>query len=330
VIPMPMRIVVATLGIGFIASSAIAIAQPAPAQPAPAQPAPAQPAATPPSLASKSKGEAEFLVPPGGGAFEVPVHALRVCVLSFAEKLVANAVTSSGDFEINTWGTDSVAVRANSKKAAVTTVALSTTSGAIKVNVTFRVVPETEEGLSLVRFKAVSAEVAYEARLAAELAKRMAPVQAELDSIKKKIDEQIRDRADGMIAERSLKRNEVIELHSHARNSEHVIAHVERALLFGEDAHLFFEIENRSNAAYRLARVAVFSDGVAVHGPSRLQSTSTDKDAALIGVVAAGASARGVVVVRSVDTVLRKSLVLELAGPGGRGLIRVSGGIVLR
>jgi hypothetical protein len=133
-----------------------------------------------------------------------------------------------------------------------------------------------------------------------------------------------------MIAERSLKRNEVIELRSHARNSDHVIAHVERALLFGEDAHLFFEIENRSNAAYRLARVAVFSDGATVNGPSRLQSTSTDKDAALIGVVAAGASARGVVVVRSVDTVLRKSLVLELAGPGERGLIRVSGGIVLR
>jgi hypothetical protein len=93
---------------------------------------------------------------------------------------------------------------------------------------------------------------------------------------------------------------------------------------------LFFEIENRSNAAYRLARVAVLSDGAAVNGPVRLQSTSTDKDAAQIGVVAAGASARGVVVVRNVDTVLRKSLILELAGPGERGLIRVSGGIVLR
>src|SRR5262245_25289132 len=61
------------------------------------------------------RSEAEFLVPPQGGAFEVVVHVREVCILSFPEKLSGTALASSPDFEIKRWGDDGVAIRAVSE-----------------------------------------------------------------------------------------------------------------------------------------------------------------------------------------------------------------------
>src|ERR1041385_3707835 len=46
-----------------------------------------------------AKSEAENLVPPGGAAFDIPIHAGEVCILSFpGEKLVdSTALISSAD-----------------------------------------------------------------------------------------------------------------------------------------------------------------------------------------------------------------------------------------
>jgi hypothetical protein len=296
----------------------------------------AQPAAPQPVTASKAKGEIEFLVAPGGSAFEVPVHAGAVCILSFpGEKMESSALASSEDFEIMPWGDerspdrDRVAVRAT-RKAEPATIALATKSGLIKINLTFRVVPENEDALIFVRFKAVSTEEAFQAKLDAELAKRLAPIQAELAAVKKAVDAEIRNRADRLIAERLLKRNEFTALRSYERNNDSVIGRVERALLLGEDGYVFFTVQNRGDTPFRLAAVRVFAGGKAVNGPASLLSTAIAKDPTLIGVVAAGATARGVVVVHSADAVLTKALTVELAGPNERGTIRLSHGITLR
>jgi hypothetical protein len=74
----------------------------------------------------------------------------------------------------------------------------------------------------------------------------------------------------------------------------------------------------------------VLAGGRDVAGAPRLASTTIDRDTALIGVVPAGATARGIVTVRSVDAVLGRPLALELAMPGGKGAIRADRGIVLR
>jgi hypothetical protein len=270
-------------------------------------------------------------VPPQGGAVDVPVYAGSVCILSFPEPVARRAIASSpGEFEINPWGDDGVAVRAAHDRVSATTLALATESGRVKVNVTLRVVPRTEPALTLVRFKAASAEEAFEAQVAAEVARRVAPIQAGVAQERRELDAAIRRRAEGLIADRMLRRNEVVRLESHARNDAHVIVHVQRGLLFGEDGFLVFEIENRSGAAYRLASVRVLADGRDVAGVPRLASTATDRDAALIGVVPAGTTARGIVTVRSVDAVLHRPLALELAMPGGQGKIRADRGIVLR
>jgi hypothetical protein len=283
------------------------------------------------AAAQPAKSDAEHLVPPQGGAVEVPIHAGTVCILSFPEPLARKAITSSpGELEINPWGEDGIAVLAAHDRISTTTLALATAAGRVKVNVTLRVVPRTEPALTVVRFKAASAEEAFAAQVAAEVARQVAPIRARLARDRSELDAAIRRRAEGLIAERMLHRNEVVRLESHARNDDHVILHVRRGLLFGEDGFLVFEIENRSGAAYRLASVRVLAGGRDVAGETRLASTAVDRDAALIGVVPAGATARGIVTVRSVDAVLNRPLALELAMPGGKGAIRADRGIVLR
>lgn len=286
--------------------------------------------ATTAAYAQPPKAEAEYLVPPQGAAADVPVHAGQVCILSFPEKMAPRALASSSDLEIKPWGDDGVGVLAINEKMSPATLALATTSGSIKVNVTVRVVPKTQPALTLVRFKPASQEEAFEAQVAAAVERRVAPLEARLAAMRKELDGTIRRRAEGLVAERMLNRNEIVKIEAHARSSDHVIVHVTRGLLFGDDGFLVFEIENRSGAAYRLATVRVLTDGRNVAGETRLVSSAIDRDPALIGIVAAGATARGIVTVRSVNSVLNRPLVLELAMREGRGAIRVDRGIVLR
>jgi hypothetical protein len=317
----PMKILILTWLLLLSQGAAGQPVQPVqPVQPGPPGP-PGQPA----------KAEAEHLVPPQGGAIDVPVHAGAVCILSFPEPVARQAITSAPDeLEIKPWGDDGVAVRAVHDKMAAATLALATVSGQVKVNVTVRVVPRTEPALTLVRFKPASAEEAFAAQVAAEVARRVSPLEARLAKERRDLDAAIRRRAEGLIAERMLGRNEIVRLASHARNDAHVIVHVRRGHLFGEDGFLLFEIENRSGAAYRLARVRVLADGRDVAGATRLASTALDRDPALIGVVPAGATSRGIVTVRAVNAVLGRPLALELSAPGGEGTIRADRGIVLR
>lgn len=278
-----------------------------------------------------AKGEAENLVPPGGAAFDIPIHAGEVCILSFpGEKLVdSTALISSADFEVQRWGTDGVAVRATGKKA-TSTLALATTSGAIKINVTLRVVPATQQALTLVRFKAASSEDAFQARVSAEVAKQMEPLKAELAKTKQSVDALLRDRADHIMAERLLKRTQLEPLNAHERNDDNVIVHVERAAMIGDDAYIYFEIENRSTAAFRVARATALLHDKPLNGLARLFSSALDKDPTVLGVVTAGTTARGIVVVRSADQVRGADLALEITDLGGRGTIRLNRGIVLK
>jgi hypothetical protein len=282
----------------------------------------------PPSGGQRS--DTEFLVPPQGGAFEAPIHAGEVCILSFGEPLSAKALASSTDFEVKSWGDDEVAVRAIGPTAKATTLALATSAGTVKVNMTLTVVPADKPAYTLVRFKAVTAEEAFEAQLKIAVAQRVAPLEAELAQLRQDLDARIRDRADGQIAERMLKRNESIALAAHERNDDHVIVHLTRAVLLGDDGYLVFEIQNRSARAFRLASVNVTAGELEITGPARLATQAVDRDPRLIGVVAAGATARGIVAVRSVSRILGKSLAVTVAGPAGAGAIRLDRGIVLR
>jgi hypothetical protein len=298
----------------------------------------AQPVSNAPQPTSNAPGPAaEFLVPPQGGAFEVAVHAGEVCILSFPDKVSSKALASSPDFEIKAWGDDGVAVRAYGANAKTTTLAVATASGAVKINVTLTVVAADKPSSTLVRFKAVTMEQAFEARVKAEVEQRLVPLAAEVTKVRQDLDHQIRDldrqvrdRADGLLADRLLKRNETFKLGSHERSDDHVIVHVMRGALVGDDGYLVFEIENRSKSAYRLANVRVQLGDREVNGPARLTTPSTDRDPSVLGVIPAGATGRGIVVIRSVDQVLGKSLAVTVSGPGGAKAIRLDRGIVVK
>jgi hypothetical protein len=121
-----------------------------------------------------------------------------------------------------------------------------------------------------------------------------------------------------------------VKLNSHARNGDHVILHVWRALLLGDDGYLAFEIQNRSSSPYRLASVRVFANGRNVAGDAFLAPSPAVRDPALIGVVAPDATVSGVVVIPLAQALLRRSLTLEIAMPNGRSTVRADRGIELR
>jgi len=281
-----------------------------------------------PSAPPPRKSETEILIPPQGGTAEVPIHAGEVCILSFPEPLVGgNALASSTQFEIQRWRDDGVAVRALSTSAKTTTLALSTSSGAVKVNVTLVVVGDDKPALTLVRFRAVSAEAAFEARLQAAVGKRVAALETKIAQLETNTEAELRARLDGEIVERRLKRNETFALAAHERSAEHVVVHITQGAFFGDDGLLMFEVENRSRNAFRLAGVQVRAGDREVNGPTRLVSSSADGDP---NVVPVGATARGAVVVHAVDRIIGKSLSVTVTGPPGSQPIQLDRGIVFR
>jgi hypothetical protein len=188
--------------------------------------------AQPTPAATGQRLEAEFLVPPQGGAFEAAVHAGEVCILSFAETLSTEALVGSPDFEVKAWGDDGVAIRATGAAAKTTTLALATSSGTVKVNMTMTVVPPDKPAYTLIRFKAASAEEAFEAQLKVAVARRVAPLEAELARLRQNLDNYIRDRADSLIAERLLERNETIALAAHECNDGDPTAELDRVAAY--------------------------------------------------------------------------------------------------
>jgi hypothetical protein len=261
---------------------------------------------------------------------DVAIHAGKVCILSFPEPLARTALASSSDFEVRAWNADSVAVRALNAASAPATVALVTQSGAVKVNVTLRVARAADPALTLVRFKAASAEEAFAAHVQAEVARRVGPIERRLAAKERELEATALRRADAILVERLLRRFESLPLESHARNDEHVIVHVRRGIVTGNEGYLVFDIENRSRTAFRLASARVLVDGRDVGSEPRLVSSIPNRDASLIGIVSPRSTARGIVAIREVNAILRRPIALELAQPKGAGLIRADRELVFQ
>jgi hypothetical protein len=274
--------------------------------------------------------EAEHVVPAQGGAYDVPLHAGAVCILSFPDEMAMKALTTSAEYDVRAWGDDGVAVRALKDSSKPATLALATASGSVKVNVTLRVVPAAQPALTLIRFKAEATERAAAERLDAAVARRTAELGAEVQRLEAAVDTRARARAGERIAAQLLERHAEVALGAHARNDDHVIVHVRGGVLLGDDGYVLFELENRSGAPYRLATIEVRADGKRISGAAALTASSAAPEAGVIGVVAAGARRAGVVAIPEVDRVLGDKLRLTIAGPDGKGAIVVSSGLVLR
>ena len=330
---LAFAVLATSTGEGLAGPSARQAGQPSPpaqptSEPSPVASQPSLAAVSPPTIPkARPKKEAEFLVAPGGGAFEVPIHLDTVLILTMPGPISKSALGSSSAFEARFWSDDGVAVRALDERVTSSTLALATVDGVTKVNVTFRVVPLHEEAQTLVRVKAATQEEVIEARVAAELEKRLAPKLAAITAREAKLEELIRARAEVVMAERILRRNGTVALGAHARNRSAAIAHVRRAFIVGENAYLLFQIENRSGASYRLASIRVQGpDGLDRAGLVAL-SVGPGKDPKVIGAVPAGTVANGVVAVRRYEAVKGKPLTMTLSEPGNAGAITLTSGI---
>jgi len=299
-----------------------------------AQPAPAG------TANAAVKNEATVLVPPQGGTADVPVRFSTNVMLSFPSVLAAHAIQSSPDWDVKAYpGATEVFVRPQTPKAAPTTLALSTKDGSVKVNISLRVVPESDDGLTLVRFVASSAEDAFRSAVEAETVKIRAAADAEIAAVRQEqaeergaTDTKIRSSADAVINRRLLARVETQALKAHERNAENVIVHAQRVVLLGEDAYVIFEIENRSRSAYRLAAVKLLDPAGTdrASNVALVSSSTTAPEAGTIGVVPAGTAGRASVVIRQADAILGKPLKLIVEEPGGRGRIVVTRGVLVR
>lgn len=155
-----------------------------------------------------AKGEAEIIVPPQGGAAEIPLHVGEVCILSFPSKFASKAIISSRDYKVMTWSESTLAVRADNPDAAPATVALATAAG-LRVNVTLRVVPAAEPALTMVRFRSLSEAQTEETRVTTEVTKRLKPTQQRLEQAQSRLAqerqrlEQARQRLDELTRRRS-------------------------------------------------------------------------------------------------------------------------------
>lgn len=179
------------------------------------------------------------------------------------------------------------------------------------------------------RFRQASVERAAEQRIAEEVARRLAELRVGLDAEARRLERTIAERTEAAVVEAALTRAEVVSLRGHGRSDRHVVVHVERMLWLGDDAHVFFEIENRSNEPYRVAAVKVRHGAEVVSGAARLRSRALDQPAELLGVVRPESSMMGVVALRGAPGLRGKELVLEVTDVAGRHKVKVMRGIVL-
>jgi len=275
----------------------------------------------------------EFLVPPAGGSYEITVHPSFVTALSFPEKLSPRALASDvrDNYDIKPNGDDGISIRPLKPNAQPANITLQTASGAVRVSLTLRVVSDAKDALTLVSFKQTTEDEAFKQRVADQVATETATLRAQLTKTRAELDAQVRNVADVAVATRILARLEVHPLKAIERNDDNVIVRVQRVVFLGEDAYLVFEIQNRSGAPYRVAKVQVLSPTGKDHaGTTRMASSALAEDADVLGVVAAGGRGQGVVVLRQADQLLGKQLKVVIEEPAGRGRVTIAHGITLR
>ena len=268
-----------------------------------------------PAAAQKS---CEFLVPPSGGAFDIPIHPAYLTSLQFPAKLGSANTSDLRDCEIRRDGDTGLLVRP--KAAATEPANINVQSGTVRVSVGLRTVADAKDACALVTFKATTEEEAFQHRVDEAVAKRTAALAAELAQVKRDQAARVRAELDATLADRAMARLELHKLSAVDRNDAGVVVWVMRAVFLGSDLLINVEIENRSGAPYRVAALELLESGKNRATSARLTSGATE---GLVGTVAPGAKIRGVVVVRDGAKLAGKDLSLVARTPDGTGSITV-------
>lgn len=261
----------------------------------------------------------DFLVPPSGGAFDVPVNPAYLTNLQFPEKIASANTSDLKDYDIQR-SQDGTSYTVHPKNLNVQPANINIVSGQIRVSVSVRVVKDPKDACAMVSFRATSEEEAFQRKVEEEVARRTAKIEAELAAIKSEQAARVRDQLDGALADRAMARLETQRLSAVDRSDDGVVVWVMRAVFLGNDLLINFEIENRARGPYRVADVELREGDKNRATSARLASGGTE---GLVGTVLPGAKVRGVVVVRDGAKLVGKDLTLLTRTPDGKGSVTV-------
>ncbi len=261
----------------------------------------------------------DFLVPPSGGAFDVPVNPVFLTNLQFPEKITSANTSALKDYKI-TRSPDETAYTVIPININVQPANINIVSGSMRVSVSIRVVKDPKDACAMVSFRATSEEEAFQRKVEEEVAKRTAKVEAELEAIKRDQAARVRDELDGVLADRAMARLEIQRLSAVDRSDEGVVVWVMRAVYLGNDLLINIEIENRARGPYRVADIELREGDKNRATSARLASGAAG---GLVGTVLPGAKVRGVVVVRDGAKLSGKDLTLVTRTPDGKGSVTV-------
>ncbi|MBP8805297.1 MAG: DUF2381 family protein [Kofleriaceae bacterium] len=264
----------------------------------------------------------EYLVPPHGGAYEVPVHPAYVTSLRFAGK-IASANTSAAmdkDYEIRADGPDGLLVRPKARSPGDANINIQV--GPSRISALLRTLRDPKEACALVTFKATTIEEALERQVADAVAKRTAALEAELAALREEQSARVAAAIAETIAERAMTRLELQRLKAVARNDAGVVVWVLRAVVLGPDLLINVEIENRSGVALRVADLDV-RDGAGKARGTAARLAGATPAGGVLGTVAPGAKVRGVALVRDGAALAGAALTLSVRTTDGKREVTV-------
>lgn len=220
-----------------------------------------------------------FDVPRTGGAYTVKVHPDLLTVLYFPDDVViAYALQESSPFVI-VQHERSVTVQA---KPGATYGNVNIKTKTLHVGVLLEVVDDPQEAFLQVEFRDQDAQAALDRRVQREVEKRirareqeLARAAAELEEKRRHLDQVARETALRHIARGLLLRH-------HSSNIERAVRtraisfRLHRVMWIGQDAYLFFSIENRDSRRYELGTIDVRVGGKDRAGPVVFSSAATE------------------------------------------------------
>lgn len=272
---------------------------------------------------SRDGASREYLVTDDGGAFEVPVHKDFVTVLYFPDQVKKALGSDQKNFSITVMD-DTVALRPRTADANIT-ANLNITTESLRVSVILKVADAPSEAVSQVVFKKAELEQEIQRRVDEQVRARLTTMEAEHDRRMKELDREVRARAEQEIASRLLERVELLELNGIDRNDDNVIVRVKRAAIVGQAAYVYFDIQNRDDASYRLAEARLTDADGAEVGGMVVFATSAGTGDGIIGLVPGGQRRLGIVMIPAADAARGRSLTLRVAEPDGRRAVTVGG-----
>ena len=252
----------------------------------------------------------EVLVSGGSGQVEVLLHPSIITSLFLPEPIKRVLASDQKNFTVREMG-NAVAIKPLVADPKLTANVVITTE-TMTLTVILRITNDPREAQGQVTFKRAEVEQELQTRIDAEVEKRLAASQA---AMKKQIEQ--------AVAERVFQRFESGTLRAVERNDDHVIVRVPRRVRVGADAYLFFRIQNRSDAVYKLARVEVVAAGHDLAGAVVFDGKTARGP--VLGEIPPGGSADALVVVRDVDRIKTPAADLTVSEAGGRRQVRISG-----